>query len=141
MNVRVKLLTPTAMVPSRRDGDAGYDLHADRDATLYPGQSERMGSGIAIELPPDYCALVMGRSGHSINGYTVRLGLIDGSYRGNVSMMLSNQSVDGAWRIKRGDRVAQMVIMPVAHCDLVVHAGELSPTDRGTDGFGSTGHQ
>lgn len=135
--IRVKLLHPSAVVPVRREGDSGADLHMLHDLDLYPGCIERVGFGIAIEIPPGYEGQIRPRSGLMSRGFSVELGTVDGSFRGELGAVLVNHSRDDAWRIKAGDRVAQLVIVPVLAATYEASA-ELSATERGERGFGST---
>lgn len=126
-------------------GAAGMDLCActDGPVTLRPGCPVTVPTGVAIALPgPEYAALVFGRSGlgfkHGVspsNG----VGVVDSDYRGEVIVGLTNLS-DEAYTIQPGDRVAQLVIMPVAQANITV-TDTLDDTERGAGGFGSTGRQ
>lgn len=131
----------------KRDGDAGYDLRAQTDFTvgLRPGCRLFVNTGLRIELPEGYAGLVLPRSGLARDkGVTLvnSPGLIDSSYRGEIGVTLlhtgSFANGDTALPIANGDRIAQLVIVKVS--DLaVVAVDELSETERGEDGFGSTG--
>jgi dUTP pyrophosphatase len=108
--------------------------------TLAPGQYALVPTGLAIALPPGYEAQVRPRSGLAAkHGVTVlnAPGTIDADYRGEIKVILINHG-QAAFVIKRGERIAQMVIAPVVQAALVPVA-ELSATDRGAGGFGSTG--
>ena len=144
MNVRIKKLSEKAIVPTYGTPyAAGADLYAciDEPITLAPGQLAVVPTGIAIELPDNTCAAFLyARSGlgvkHGIclsNG----VGVIDSDYRGEVCAGLCNVS-DKPYVIEPDERVAQMVIAPVLTPD-IVEVDELSDTQRGAGGFGSTG--
>ena len=144
MQLKIKKLRDSARIPCRAtDGAAGMDLYAciDADITLAPQQLAVVPTGIAIELPDNGCAAFLyARSGlgvkHGIclaNG----VGVIDSDYRGEVCVGLCNVS-DKPYVIAPGERVAQMVIAPVLTPE-VEEVGELSDTQRGSGGFGSTG--
>ena len=144
MELKIKKLRDNARIPKRAtDGAAGMDLYAciDESITLDPGQLAIIPTGIAIELPDNTCAAFLyARSGlgvkHGIclsNG----VGVIDSDYRGEVCAGLCNVS-DKPYVIAPGERIAQMVIAPVFTPD-VVEVSELSDTQRGAGGFGSTG--
>ena len=121
---------------------AGADLKADLEesVTLAPGKRLRVGTGLRIELPPGFEAQVRPRSGlahrHGITTLNSP-GTIDADYRGEVSVILINLG-DEPYDIVPGERIAQMIIAPVAHAEFVPTA-ELETTERGENGFGSTG--
>lgn len=124
-------------------GSAGMDLRAciDGEITILPGQTVCVPTGIAIALPDASCvALICARSGlsvkHGIN-LANSVGVIDSDYRGELIVGLINQS-STAYTISPGERIAQMLIMPVMQCKLEICA-ELEDTLRGRGGFGSTG--
>ncbi|HEY1355909.1 MAG TPA: dUTP diphosphatase [Solirubrobacterales bacterium] len=142
MQVRVKLLNDEARLPLRaHDGDAGLDLHASEAAHLGPGERWSVGTGIAIEIPDGNAGLVLPRSGlarkHGI-ALVNAPGLIDAGYRGEVRVLLLNTDPAETFRIEVGDRIAQLVIAPIAAAD-VVEAEALGETARGDGGFGSSG--
>ena len=142
MELRVKLLREDARLPSRaHDGDAGLDLHAAEPATLGPGERASVGTGIAIEVPPGHAALVLPRSGlaarHGI-ALVNSPGLIDSSYRGEVRILLMNTDRVQPFEIEPGDRIAQLVVTPVAESE-PVPAEDLAGSARAEGGFGSTG--
>lgn len=125
------------------EGSAGLDLRAciESAITVPPGGRVLIPSGLAIELPSaGYVALVFARSGLAIrHGLALSngVGVIDSDYRGEISVGLINQGED-AYEIRPGERIAQMVVMPVVQPELVL-TEELSDTTRGAGGFGSTG--
>jgi dUTP pyrophosphatase len=138
----VRRLRPDAIVPARaHPGDAGLDLVAADGCELAPGARAAVPTGIAVAIPEGHAGLVVPRSGLARrHGVTVANapGLIDAGYRGELVVLLVNLG-DLAHRIEPGDRVAQLVVVPVALCD-VRQVGELPPSDgRGEGGFGSTG--
>jgi dUTP pyrophosphatase len=123
---------------------AGLDLLAavaeDKPVTLAPGQRALIPTGLMIAVPPGFEAQVRPRSGLAFkHGVTVlnAPGTIDADYRGEVGVLLINHG-DAAFTIRRGERVAQMVIAPVTQANLV-GVESLSSTARGSGGFGSTG--
>jgi dUTP pyrophosphatase len=139
--IKVRLLTPTAALPKyQTDGAAGMDLCADEDGDLRPNQRRMIKTGIAIEIPPGFEGQIRPRSGLAgTHGVTVlnSPGTIDSDYRGEVKIILINHGL-GRWMYSRGDRVAQLVITPVAHAELLA-VEALDETARGSGGFGSTG--
>lgn len=138
MNV---VLTDGAELPSyAHEGDAGFDLCITEDVRLEPNASAVCGLGFACEIPSGCVGLVFPRSGLGAHfGVTLRnsVGVIDSGYRGEVCAPLVNLSCDTVF-LPKGSRVCQMVVAPFVPCDLVKVAS-LTDTERGTDGFGSTG--
>lgn len=121
-------------------GDAGLDLRITESVTLEPMQKQTVGCGIAFEIPSGCVGLVFPRSGlASKKGIALAnsVGVIDSGYRGEVCATLLNQSTETV-TLDKGTRVCQLVVMPYVPCSLVP-VDELSDTERGTDGFGSTG--
>lgn len=122
-------------------GAAGLDLQAciDEPVELLPGAVKLISSGIAAAIPDGYAAFVFARSGLGIrHGITMAnsVGVIDSDYRGEIKVGLINLS-STPYTICPGDRIAQLVIMPVVQA--VFAEGEIGSTDRGAGGFGSTG--
>jgi dUTP pyrophosphatase len=123
---------------------AGLDLVAalpeDNPVALEPSDRGLVPTGLIIELPEGYEAQVRPRSGLALKDGVTLLnspGTIDADYRGEVKILLINLGAE-TFRIQRGDRIAQLVIAPVSHVEIVAVEG-LGPTARGTGGFGSTG--
>jgi len=122
------------------DGDAGADLKANADYFLPAGFRELILTGVSIQLPKNMVALIHPRSGLALkHGITVlnAPGTIDSNYRGEIGVILYNTSNEH-FVIKRGDRIAQLVFQEVVTADFI-QVDELSDTERGTAGFGSTG--
>jgi dUTP pyrophosphatase len=122
-------------------GDAGADLRSREDLTLEPGQRRRVGTGIAIALPEGYAAFVHPRSGLAArHGLTIvnTPGTVDAGYRGEILVCLLNTDQSSPVAISRGDRIAQLVIQPVATATFVA-VTELPSSARGIGGYGSTG--
>lgn len=142
MRLRVSRLKEEATLPSRaHEGDAGLDLYSCEEAHLGPGERWSVGTGIAVEVPEGHAGLVLPRSGlareHGI-ALVNAPGLIDSGYRGEVRVLLLNTDPAETFRIEPGDRIAQLVIAPVALTE-PVEAEALSETTRGDGGFGSSG--
>lgn len=138
----VTRLDPAAHLPTRAHaGDAGLDLCAVEAASLGPGERASVGTGIAIELPPGHAGLVLPRSGlaarHGI-ALVNAPGLIDEGYRGELRVLLLNTDRGQRFEIAPGDRIAQLVVTPVAAL-AVVELEALGASERGTGGFGSSG--
>jgi dUTP pyrophosphatase len=142
--LKIKKLKENAKVPQRgTQGSAGLDLCAciDEPITLNCGDTALIPTGIAIALPSaDYGAFVFPRSGIAVKhgiGLLNSVGVIDSDYRGEIMVGVINQKRE-SYTIEPGERIAQMVIMPVSMMP-VEEVSELDETDRGAGGFGSTG--
>ncbi|MDR0222366.1 MAG: dUTP diphosphatase [Oscillospiraceae bacterium] len=143
MTVKVKKTEPGAKLPFRAtEHSAGADLFAllEKDAVLESGSRVLVPTGIAVEIPPGYGGFVFPRSSvSSKHGVSLAncVGVIDADYRGEVKIPLINHGKE-TYAIKNGDRIAQMVIMPVKNAEFI-EVGGISDTERGAGGFGSTG--
>jgi dUTP pyrophosphatase len=138
MKVNIKLSKDAQMPTYGTSGAAGLDLYASADVTIQPNERMLIPTGVAMEIPEGHFCYVMGRSGNTIKkGMIVALGTIDSDYIGDIGVMAFNQSCE-AISFAKGDRVAQMVILPYPKVEFV-EVDELSETDRGEGGFGSTG--
>ena len=141
--LRMKKLREGAVLPQRQtEGAAGYDLSACLEApvTLQPGEGYPFPTGLAAEIPQGYAGMVFCRSGLGVkHGISLPncVGVIDSDYRGELVVPLRNFG-DGTYTIQPGERIAQLVIMPVLLPE-IVEVEELSQTQRGQGGFGSTG--
>ncbi len=143
MELRFTRLDPRAQVPTRaHPGDAGIDLHAVQSAVLPPGERASIGTGIALEIPSGYAGLVLPRSGlaarHGISVVNAP-GLIDAGYRGEIRVLLLNTDLREPFEVGAGARIAQLVIIAVALAE-AVEVESLEASQRGTGGFGSSGH-
>ncbi len=142
MRLGVRRLHPDARLPLRaHEDDAGHDLHAVEAVEIAPGERAVVATGIAIELPPGHAGWVVPRSGLAArHGIAIvnAPGLIDAGYRGELKVLLLNTDRSEPFSIQPGDRIAQLVVAPVAAPD-VVEVDELGATARGAGGFGSTG--
>jgi dUTP pyrophosphatase len=142
VELRITRLRDEATLPSRaHEGDAGLDLHACEAAHIGPGERWSVATGIAVEIPDGHAGLVVPRSGlarqHGI-ALVNAPGLIDAGYRGEISVLLLNTDPAETFRIEPGDRIAQLVVTPVAVVE-PVEAGSLAESARGDGGFGSSG--
>jgi dUTP pyrophosphatase len=142
VQLRVAKLKPEAVIPTRaHEGDAGLDLYACEAAHIGPGERWSVGTGIVVEVPERHAGLVLPRSGlareHGI-ALVNAPGLIDSGYRGEIRVLLLNTDPAEIFRVEPGERIAQLVIAPVA---LVgpVEVETLSESARGDGGFGSSG--
>ncbi|MGI5288493.1 dUTP diphosphatase [Nonomuraea polychroma] len=122
-------------------GDAGADLHAAEDVELLPGERAVVGTGVAIALPDGFAAFVHPRSGLAArHGVTMvnAPGTVDAGYRGEIKVTLINTDAKEPFRLRRGDRVAQLVIQRVERAAFY-EVERLPGSIRGANGFGSTG--
>jgi dUTP pyrophosphatase len=142
VQVNVSRLDQKAVLPTRaHEGDAGLDLYACEPAHLGPGERWSVGTGVAVQIPEGHAGLVLPRSGlakeHGISLVNAP-GLIDSGYRGEVRVLLLNTDPAEIFRIEPGDRIAQLVIVPIALAE-PVEAEALAESARGDGGFGSSG--
>ncbi len=141
VQVRVKRLTPDAKIPkAAKTGDVAFDLYSVIDHEIKQGERYAVPTGIAVEIPPGYEGQVRPRSGLALKeGITVlnTPGTIDSGYRGEVKTIMINHS-DASFQITKGMRISQLAIRPVPEVTFI-EVDELSDTDRGDGGFGSTG--
>jgi dUTP pyrophosphatase len=138
----VRRLHPDLPLPAyAHPGDAGADLCAAEDVLLPPGGRATVGTGLAVAVPDGHAAFVHPRSGLAArHGITVvnAPGTVDAGYRGEVRVVLLNTDPDEPFTVRRGDRIAQLVVQPVTRVRFV-DVAELPPSPRGEGGFGSTG--
>jgi dUTP pyrophosphatase len=142
VELKFRLLEPGAQLPAQATpGDAGLDLRAAEPASIGPSERAQIGTGVAVEIPPGHAGLVLPRSGlalrHGISMVNAP-GLIDSGYRGELRVLLLNTDREHAFDIEPGDRIAQLLVVPFAEA-IPVEVAELSDTERGIGGFGSTG--
>lgn len=149
MKMNFKKLTKTAIKPFKAHlTDAGFDLFADEDVTIRYGNTQVVSTGIALELPNGYFSDVRPRSGlTSKTALRVHLGTVDSNYRGCIGIICENGNHKGYEYslfpgqsdivINKGDKIAQLVIQKLPDIELV-EANDLTDSDRGANGFGST---
>ena len=142
MELPVAKLREGATLPSRaHEGDAGLDLYACEAAHLGPGERWSVGTGVGVEIPEGHAGLVLPRSGlardHGI-ALVNSPGLIDSGYRGELRVLLLNTDPAETFRVEPGDRIAQLVLVPVAP-GVPLEVEALSDSARATGGFGSSG--
>lgn len=142
VEVLLQRLDPELPAPAyEHPGDAGLDLRARVDVELGPGERAVVPTGVAVALPRGTVALVCPRSGlaarHGV-GLVNGPGVIDAGYRGEISVVLVNHDRQASVLLRRGDRIAQLVVQEVLHASLV-EVDELPGSQRGNGGFGSTG--
>lgn len=138
--LKVKKLSDDAILPTyAKDGDACLDVYAVSDYNLPVKQTTIVKLGIAVDLPTNYELQVRARSGLSSKGLVISngIGTVDSGYRGEIGIILYN-STSKVFKITKGDRVGQITVRKVPRVD-IKEVSEISETDRGTGGFGSTG--
>ncbi|HSP51789.1 MAG TPA: dUTP diphosphatase [Cryobacterium sp.] len=138
----VEVLITASMIPSyAHPGDAGADLHSSQALVLAPGERALVGTGVSIALPDGFAAFVVPRSGLAFkHGITIvnAPGTVDAGYRGEIKVTLLNTDRTKPYAIAVGDRIAQIIIMPVSRATFIP-VGRLPGSQRGDGGFGSTG--
>lgn len=142
MIVNFKKTTDTAHIPTKgTEYSAGADLYSVECPTdIMPGETKKIGTGIAVEIPEGYAGLVFARSGLSCKSGLApanKVGVIDSDYRGEIFVFLHNHG-DSPYTVRPGDRIAQIVFVPFASASFN-EVDDLSETVRGEGGFGSTG--
>ena len=141
MKLKFKRIHPDAVLPEyAHPSDAGMDVKSIDDLVIAPGKRALVHTGLVMALPPMYEAQVRPRSGLALKkGVTVlnTPGTIDSGYRGEVGVILINLGEED-FEIKKGDKIAQIVIAPVTVAE-IVETDFIDDTDRGEGGFGSTG--
>lgn len=136
---RVKALSPTAVIPTRgSENAAGLDLYAAESVMLFPGEVVKVPTALAFEIPAGHFGLLATRSSIALKNLTVFTTIVDNDYRGELFITVRNDHLVHAYQVRKGDRLAQLVIVPYSSGHAVPTA-ELSETARGTGGYGSTG--
>lgn len=131
-------LDPMAWIPERaHDTDAGLDLKSPLNITVPARGSATIDTGVHIQLPPNTAGMIKSKSGLNVKHGITSDGVVDVGYTGSIRVKLYNHS-DTAYRVKRGDKISQLVIVPVVIPPITV-VDELEDTERGDNGFGSTG--
>jgi dUTP pyrophosphatase len=138
----VTKLKDKALLPTRaHEGDAGLDLYSCEAAHIGPGERWSVGTGIGVEIPAAHAGLLLPRSGlardHGIS-LVNSPGLIDSGYRGELRVLLLNNDPAETFRVEAGDRIAQLVLVPIA-LPVPVEAAVLADSARAGGGFGSSG--
>lgn len=142
MDLPIKRLDTGLPMPTyAHDGDAGLDLFSATDVTLGPLERTLVPTGVAVAIPHGYAGFVQPRSGLAARSglsFVNTPGLIDCRYRGEIRIIAINLDPTVPIEIRRGDRIAQLVIQPIVHCE-PIEVDTLDETARGEGGFGSTG--
>ena len=127
-----------AIMPTKaHEDDAGFDLYARESQTVYLYDSAEFDTGVHIEIPRGYVGFIKSKSGLNIKHGITSEGVIDSGYTGSIRVKLYNNSRE-SYDVKRGDKISQLVIMPICTETLEL-ADSLQKTERGNNGFGSSG--
>ena len=143
MNIRVKL-DEGAMLPTKaHDTDAGFDIYARRGFCVFGTKGNEVGSGthdtgVHIEIPKGYVGFLKSKSGLNVKFGLTSDGVIDSGYTGSIVVKLYNHSSKDYW-FDKGDKITQLVILPIADCSKLTETDSLDSTERGDGGFGSSG--
>ncbi|EJV56088.1 dUTP diphosphatase [Bacillus wiedmannii] len=144
LRVKIKRVKDVELPKYAKPGDSGFDLVAAEDTIIWPGETKVVQTGLAFEISPGYELQVRSRSGMTRNTkLRVILGTVDSGYRGEVGVLVDNTEIPKAVNmqahvIEKGTRIAQGVIAPVITANFI-EVDELSDSERGVGGFGSTG--
>lgn len=137
--IEIVLMNNNATVPKKgTQYSAGYDLYASEDGVIEPNKRTMISTGIKMSIPNGYFGKIFPRSGLAVkNGINVLAGVIDSDYVGEIKVVLANHN-DKAFEYKIGDRIAQLIILKCEDVDFEL-VDNLTATNRGEGGFGSTG--
>lgn len=132
------VLDENAIMPTRaHELDAGYDLYSRIDAVIYPNASGRFDTGVHVEIPAGYVGFLKSKSGLNVKSGIQSEGVIDAGYTGSICVKLYNHGSHEVY-IKKGQKISQLVLLPIITPELEL-VDSLEETDRGSNGFGSTG--
>lgn len=139
INIKFKKLSTDVTLPHYgREGDAALDIYSNEDKILNPGELHKFSTGFATDFPEDYVGLIYRRSGLAVKGVVPPgTAVIDSNYRGEWLVPMINLSKE-VYEIKKGDRIAQLIFHKIDKF-IVEEVGELSESNRGDGGFGSSG--
>lgn len=142
MKIQIKKMRQDAILPTLgSSGAAGYDLYSQDDHIIRAGCTVSAGTGVAIAIPDGYVGLIFARSGLATKRGLApanKVGVIDSDYRGELIVALHNHAHSSTQRVEKGDRIAQLVIVPCILGEFE-EVEELDSTERGAGGFGSSG--
>jgi dUTP pyrophosphatase len=148
--IKIKKLSSKAILPTRNvSTDAGLDLYAAESVFIPVGSTVKVSTDIVVNIEPGYFGLVCDRSSMGVKGLRTGAGVIDAGYNGHLCVVLHNlnntsyneviqDDLCTGYQIKVGDKIAQLIIQPIS-LPIVEEVNELSPTERGNNGFGSSG--
>lgn len=139
MTIKVKL-DPGAYIPARAyDTDAGFDLKTPIDFIVPAGGSATVDTGVHMRIPDGFCGLLVSKSGLNVKKNITSTGLVDSGYNGSIVVKLYNHDKGREQTFHAGDKISQIVILPIAAIDGLEVVTDLEDTPRGSNGFGSTG--
>lgn len=139
MTVQITL-DPGAYIPTKAyDNDAGFDLKSPIDFTVPPGGSATVDTGVHMRIPDGFCGLLVSKSGLNMKKNITSTGLIDAGYSGSIVVKLYNHDKGRDQTFHAGDKISQIVILPIAAIDGLEVVTDLEDSLRGSNGFGSTG--
>lgn len=143
MNKILKIMTDGQMPSYQTSGSCGIDLYCsnDEDIIIEPGDMKKINTDLRLEIPEGFFGAVYPRSSTGVKRHLMlanTVGIIDSDYRGEIMIFMYNYG-NNPQVIKKGDRIAQLVIQPYERCELI-KVDSLEETDRGESGFGSTGN-
>ena len=139
MKIKIKKINPDGKVPTRaKSSDAGYDLYSTVDMPITPTARQLVPTGIAIEIPEGYYGRIAPRSGLAVRAcFDILAGFVDSGYRNEIKVLMINLG-EGLVSVNKGDRIAQLIIEKCYDVEWE-EVNELSDSDRGEGGFGSSG--
>ena len=137
MKVMVKLDDGAYMPEKAHDTDAGFDLRTPIAFQVYGRGAEVIDTGVHMVLPKGYCGLLVSKSGLNVKHSLTTTGLVDAGYTGSIRVKVYNNG-HGVHIFEKGDKISQIMILPVPEVELVME-DELPETERGANGFGSSG--
>ena len=135
--MKIKLDNGAYMPERAHEADAGYDLRSPITDRLYAGQAITIDTGVHVEIPHGYVGMLKSKSGLNVKHDIVGEGVIDSGYTGSIRVKLYNHGGE-SYMIERGDKISQLVILPIITPELEL-VDELEETERGANGFGSSG--
>ncbi|MBI5306499.1 dUTP diphosphatase [Candidatus Wolfebacteria bacterium] len=139
MVIKIQKIDFDAIIPNyANESDAGLDLYSVEDVILKPGERHAVKTGIKMEIPEGYVGLIWDKSGLAVkNGAKTMAGVVDAGYRGEIKIVLINLGEED-FVIKKNSKIAQMLIQKIEHPKIEI-VSELNESQRGENGFGSTG--
>lgn len=138
MKIKVKLDEGAFAPVSAHKADAGYDLRTPTDVYIHNGCSEVIDTGVHIAIPEGYVGFLKSKSGLNVRDHLTGEGVIDSGYTGSIQVKLYNNGTYGGKQFHRGDKIIQIVLLPILKPDIEI-VDSLEETERGDNGFGSTG--
>lgn len=138
MKIKIKLDDGAFAPESAHTADAGYDLRTPRDCYIQAGSCAIIDTGVHMAIPEGYVGFLKSKSGLNVRDHLTGEGVIDSGYTGSIVVKLYNNGKYGGKQFHRGDKVIQIVLLPIIKPDIEI-VDSLEDTERGDNGFGSTG--